>query len=148
VAQLSTLGIVTSVKTTFTVLAAILLLAACAHHPGSDAALHTKIVGTWSTADVILPDQARVSDIVSTFRPDGSWIDRYTVTRAGDSRKQTTAGTWQIEGGFMFEVQTNVDGVAVDTTAQRAGSKILKLDSHEMILSNWYAPKRIFLRKE
>jgi hypothetical protein len=131
----------------FTVLVVILLLAACAHYPGGDAALRAKIVGTWTTADVILPDQVRVSDVMITFQPNGSWINRYKIIRAGDSRQQTTSGTWQIENGFIFELQTNVDGVA-DTSAKRGGSNIIRLDSHEMVLSNWYSPRRMFSRKE
>jgi hypothetical protein len=134
------------VKTTSTVLAVILLLVACAHHPGSDAALRAKIVGTWTTADVRLPNQAQVSDVTTTFQPDGSWFSRYTISRAGDSQKQMTSGTWQIENGFMIELQTNVDGVA-DTTSKQGGSKIIQLDSHEMVLSNWYSSRRVFSRE-
>jgi hypothetical protein len=134
-------------KITFTILAVILLLTACVHQPSGDAALRAKIIGGWTTADVILPDQARVSDVTTTFQPNGSWFSRYIISRAGGSQQQTTMGTWQIESGIMFELQTNVDGVA-DTTEQRGGSKIIALDSHEMVLSNWYSPRRIFSRKQ
>jgi len=123
----------------------ILLLAACAHYSDSDATLRAKIVGKWTTAGVTLPDQAQVSDVTTTFQPDGSWITRYTVTRASDSRKQTTGGSWHIENGSMIELQTNIDGVA-DTKEQQGGSKIIRLDSREMILSNWYSPSRTFSR--
>ena len=135
------------VKTTFTVLAVILLMAACSRQSDEDAALRTKIIGTWTTADVVLPDLAQVSDVTSTFQSDGSWINRYTITRAGGSRKQMTSGTWQIEKGFMIELQTNADGV-VDTTEKPGNSKIIRLDSHEMVLSNYYSPRRVFIRKQ
>ena len=48
----------------------------------------------------------------------------------------------------MIEQQTNVDGAAIDTKTREEASKIIKLDSHELILSNQYAPRRVFLRKE
>jgi hypothetical protein len=135
------------VKTTFTVAAVILLMTACSRQADGDAALRAKIIGTWTTAGVVLPDQARVSHVTSIFHTDGSWISRYTISRAGSSRDQTTSGTWQIEKGFMIELQTNVDGV-VDTTDKAGGSKIVRLDSHEMVLSNYYSPRRVFIRKE
>jgi hypothetical protein len=124
------------------------LLTDCTRQQDNDADLRSRIVGTWTTANVNLPDKAEVSAIEATYRTDGSWASRYTITRGTDSRKQTTSGKWQIEDGSMFEEQTNVDGASVDTREQRAGSKILKLNSHEMVLSNWYAPRRVFLRKD
>ena len=133
-------------KTTLTALMAILLLCGCSHHSGSDAKLGAQIVGTWTTADVIFPDQAKVSDIVTIDSSDGSYISRYTITRAGNSRPQTTSGRWQIENGIFYEQQTNVDGVT-DTASQRGGSMIIQIDSHEMVLSNWYSPRRVFSRK-
>ena len=119
----------------------------CTHVPESDAVLRAKVTGTWTTADVTLPDQAKVSEVTTTFQPDGSWYSHYTVSRAGDSRQQMTSGTWQIDRGFLIELQTNADGFA-DTKSQSGSSMVLRLDSREMVLSNWYAPKRVFLRKE
>src|SRR5580765_5896046 len=101
------------------------LLTGCTREQDNDAGLRSRIAGTWTTADVILLDKAQVSAIETIFRTDGSWVNRYTVTRGTDSRKQTTSGKWQIEDGSMFEEQTNVDGVSADTREQRAGSKIL-----------------------
>jgi hypothetical protein len=49
------------VKTTFIVLAVIMVLPACSRQSDEDAALRAKIIGTWTTADVVLPDQAQVS---------------------------------------------------------------------------------------
>jgi hypothetical protein len=133
-------------KILFTFLTAILLLSGCSHHSGSDAELTAQIVGTWTTADVILPDQAKVSDIVTVDNFDGSYISRYTITRAGNSRQQTTSGRWQVESGIFYEQQTNVDGVT-DSASQRGGSTIIQIDGHEMVLSNWYSPSRVFSRK-
>ena len=135
------------VKTAFSNLALIFLLASCAREPAGDTALRATVVGTWTTADVTLPDQARVSGVTTMFQPSGSWLSRYTVSRAGNSRQQVTSGTWQIQKGCLIEIQTNVDGVA-DTKSQPGSNQILHLDSHEMILSNWYAPSRTFFRKE
>jgi hypothetical protein len=133
-------------KILFACVTAIFLLSGCSRHSGSDAELTAQIVGTWTTADVILPDQAKVSHIVTVDNADGSYISRYTITRAGNSRQQTTSGEWQVENGIFYEQQTNVDGVT-DTNSQRGGSLIIRIDSHEMVLSNWYSPRRVFSRK-
>lgn len=133
-------------KTTIPFLLPVLLLTACSHGLRGDVELRAQIIGTWTTADVFLPDQARVSDVTTVFEPDGSWVNRYTITRTGESRKQTTRGSWHIENGFMFELQTNIDGVP-DTIEHQGNSKIIQLDGHEMILSNWYSPHRVFLKK-
>ena len=133
-------------KNTIAVFAMIVLLVGCDQQTRDDTSLRTVVTGSWTITGVILPDRAQVSDVTTTFKPDGSWINHYTVTRAGSSRQQTTSGSWQIENGILYEQQTNVDGVT-DTASQRGGSMILQIDSHEMVLSNWYSPRRIFTRK-
>ena len=134
-------------KTVVRALAAIALLSACSRQTGSDMELRAKIVGTWTTADVPLPDGAKVSDIITTFAPNGAGVSRYTITREGNSRPQTTSGIWKIECGFMIEEQTNVDGMAIDGESHRAASMILRLNDHEMVVSNWFRPYLVFHRR-
>ena len=141
------LTMLTGVKNTLATVAMISLLSGCTRQSQDDAALRAKIIGTWITANVILPDRSEVRDVASTLRPDGTWFSEYTIDRAGGSRKQTTMGTWRIENGSMIELQTNVDGVT-DPSEKPGSSKIVRLDEHEMILSNYYAPRRVFFRKQ
>jgi hypothetical protein len=139
----------TSVKTVIAVLAAIQLLVSCSHQPDSDATLQAKIVGMWTAAGLVIPHDARASDAMITISPDGSATSRFSITFAdGQTHQQTQVAKWHIENGFMIEQQTNVDGAAIDTKTREEASKIIKLDSHELILSNQYAPRRVFLRKE
>ena len=132
-------------KTASTFLFLVLLLTACGRHVDNDAALRATFVGTWTTADVDLPDHARVRDITTINNPDGSYVTKYTISRAGESRRQATGGTWQITNGFFIEAQTSVDGTNV--IGPSGASKIIQLDSREMILSNWYSRRRVFLRQ-
>ena len=136
------------VKNIFAFLVLALLVAACTHYAGGDAALRAKIAGTWTTADVILPDQSRVSDVMTTFMPGGSWLTQYKISGSFCySGPQMTMGTWNVTNGSLVELQTNVDGVSY-TAGKEGGSKILRLDTHEMILSNWYSPRRVFVRRQ
>jgi hypothetical protein len=133
-------------KNAITVLAVIVLLTGCGQYPKDNTSLQAKVTGTWTITGVMLPDLAQVNNVTTSFEPDGGWTSHYTVTRAGNSKQQTTSGSWQIEGDILYEQQTNVDGVT-DSASQRAGSKIIQIDSHEMVLSNWYSPRRVFTRK-
>ncbi len=126
-------------------LGAVVLLAACGAR-SRDAALRAAVVGTWATGAVTLPDSGRVTDVATTFMANGSWLSHYTLTRGGNSRQQVTGGTWRIENGFLFEVQTNVDGIA-DNSGQGGTSEIISLDKERMVLSNSYSPNRVFLKR-
>ncbi len=131
----------------FLALLTLAFVAACSSRVNDDADFRANIVGTWTTADVKLPDEAQVKDVESTFRADGTWTSQYTVTRAGSSRKQSTSGVWRVENGYMVEVQTNVDGIT-DTNAKPGASRIVQLDKREMVLSNYYSPRRVFVRRD
>jgi|GEM_PF-4987036 len=132
-------------KNVATLLALVLILPACAHRVPNNPSARTNFIGTWTTADVTLPDQTLISDVTTIIRPDGSYISRYTISRAGETRQQTTGGRWKIKNGFFIETQTNVNGTSA--IGESGTSKILRLDNKEMILSNWYSPQRVFLRQ-
>jgi hypothetical protein len=133
-------------KTIALFLPVVVLLTGCGDG-GRDAALRTAAAGTWTTADVALPDSARVTDVATTFMPNGTWLSRYTVTRGSSTRQQVTEGTWQVENGVLFEEQTNVDGIA-DKNGQRGCSLIIELGKGRMVLSNAYSPNRVFLKRQ
>jgi len=123
-----------------------LLPLACVHHFDSDAILRAKFVGTWTTGDLILPDGTPIREIVTVDRPDGSYLTQYKIVRNGELRAETTGGTWKITGGSFTETQTNVNGAPF--APQSDTSKILQLNSQQMILSNGYSPRRVFFRRE
>ncbi len=135
-------------KTVIAVAVTALLMTACVPHrppPVSDATLGNKIVGTWTTSKVTLPDTARLTDVRCTFQPDGTWTDHYTVTRDGNSKQQTTAGVWRVQAGYVMELQTTVNGVAFNG-GEPGASRILKLTESRMVLSNELSPRRVFSR--
>jgi hypothetical protein len=137
------------VKTVITFLAAILLSVGCSNQPDSDATLRAKIVGTWTAAGLVLPHDARASDATITISQDGIATSRFSIMFAdGKTNQQTQVAKWHIENGFLIEQQTNVNGAAIETKTKDETCKITLLDIRELVLSNSYAPRRIFLRKD
>lgn len=131
-------------KTLLLMLTSGLLLVGCAHHY-SDAALQKRLVGSWTTKNVVL-QQAMLSDIKLVLGPDGSYSAQYLVNRPnGSEQAETLTGTWHIEHGVFLENLTNSAGKPAESNG---GSKILKVKNNSFAISNWTTSRRVFTRTQ